>query len=451
MKKLLIIIITTIIFFNINVYAMDNVYTLNKNKDERFNIITESYNNKHEIDGIIAAGNYCEETKSDNDEKIENYQIMVIKYNKDGNVKWTYTYGNTSKDELDYITYSYDEESNIDGYIIVLKNTYDINSTQEDKQSLSTFIKIGLDGKLVWEKSSNLNKKEIITKIIPTYNDESKSDGYIGIGTINNDTAVIARYDKEFNVIWDKEYKNQDYEKTVYTDLTNIYEDGKVIGYVVIRLQTNQSKDKQTDLIRFDKDGNEVKNIDNTLNKYDSVSLQESSNGFIIYGKTSDIKIKKGTSTFYIIKYSTTDTEEWETIGDITLDKDGKVVVNPIVNEDKTISYNLLCTNKSNASTYVVKIDAEGLVKKKLKKITNEYYDIEDFLINNDVIYFVGQIICPEDDNCEYDTNSLFLVSSEDKVIEVKDNQSANIMIFIGVFIIGCITISFLRKRKKMN
>lgn len=451
MKKLLIIIITTIIFFNINVYAMDNVYTLNKNKDERFNIITESYNNKHEIDGIIAAGNYCEETKSDNDEKIENYQIMVIKYNKDGNVKWTYTYGNTSKDELDYITYSYDEESNIDGYIIVLKNTYDINSTQEDKQSLSTFIKIGLDGKLVWEKSSNLNKKEIITKIIPTYNDESKSDGYIGIGTINNDTAVIARYDKEFNVIWDKEYKNQDYEKTVYTDLTNIYEDGKVIGYVVIRLQTNQSKDKQTDLIRFDKDGNEVKNIDNTLNKYDSVSLQESSNGFIIYGKTSEIKIKKGTATFYIIKYSTTDTEEWETIGDITLDKDGKVVVNPIVNEDKTISYNLLCTNKSNASTYVVKIDEEGLVKKKLKKITNEYYDIEDFLINNDVIYFVGQIICPEDDNCEYDTNSLFLVSSEDKVIEVKDNQSANIMIFIGVFIIGCITISFLRKRKKMN
>ena len=455
MKKLLIILITTfILLISENVYAMDSVYSLNKNKDERFKNIINSYNTKHEIDGVIAAGNFCDE-KEDKEEKtkIEDYQIMIVKYNKDGKVKWNYTYGNTSNDELDYITYSYDEESNIDGYIIVLKNTYDINQQQEEKESLSTIIKIGLDGKKVWEKNSNINKKETMKKVIPTYNEEKKVDGYIAIATTTNNSAIIVKYDKEFNIVWDKEYKNQDYEKTTYEDVENIYEEGKVVGYVVVRKQENkiQNKNKQTELIRFDKDGNEVKNIDNTINKYDSVNLQSSNNGFIIYGKTSDLKLKKGSTSFYIIKYSSLDTEEWETIGDVILDDDGKVVVNPIIVEDEIKGYHLLCTNKKDASTYVIRIDADGIIKKKIKKITNEYYDMEDFLIHNDVIYFVGQIICPEDDNCEYDTNSLFLVSDEDKVIEVKDNQSANVLIFIGAFAVGCFGISFMRKRKKMN
>ena len=454
MKKLLLgIILSFILIVNINVYAMDNVYSLNKNKDERFNIITNSYNNKHEIDGIIAAGNYCEEIENEKDEKQNDYQIMVVKYNKNGNVIWNYTYGKTSEDVLDYITYSYDEELNIDGYLIILKNTYDINEPNEEKDSLSTIIKIGLDGKQVWEKNANINKKEKIKKIIPTTNNEAKNDGYVGIGTINDDTALIVKYDRELNVVWAKDFKNQDYEVTSYDDITNIYEDNKVVGYAVIRRQENikQNKNKQTDIIRFDNDGNEIKNIDNTINKYDSVNLQASDNGFIIYGKTSDLKLKKGTTSFYIIKYSSNDTEEWETIGDVLLDKEGKVVVNPIIDENEITGYHLLCTNKKESSTYVIKIDAEGNIKKKIKKITNEYYDIEDFSIYKDVIYFVGQIVCPEDDNCEYDTNSLFLVSDEDKVIEVKDNQSANVLIFITVFIVGCIGISLVRKRKKMN
>ena len=453
MKKLVILVITTIFFMATkNVYAMDNVYSLNKNKDERFIIVENSYNEKHNIDGIVTGGNYRKEIIEENDEQYEDYQIMIVKYNKNGNVIWNYTYGKTSKDELDCLTYSYDEESNVDGYLIVLKNTYDITLPIEEKESFTTVIKIGLDGKQVWEKTSNINKKEKITKLIPTYNDEQKVSGYIGIGTITNegkeDTALIVKYDRELNVIWEKEYKNPDYTVTKYKDIVNIYEENKVIGYAVIRLLTSDNKTKQTDLIRFDIDGNEVKNIDNTLNKYDSVNLQEANDGFIIYGKTSDIKLKKGTTTYFILKYSKEDTEEWETIGDIELDSKGKVVVTPTKNQNRITGYNLLCTNKSNASSHVVKIDEDGTIKRKIKKITNEYYDIEDFLINKDVIYFVGQIVCPEDDNCEYDTNSLFLVSDEDKVIEVEDKQSANILVFISIFIMGCIAIAFYRKRK---
>lgn len=456
MKKVFILIFTALFFIATkDVYAMDNVYSLNKNKDERFVIIENSYNEKHDIDGIVTGGNYRKQEIEVNDEKYDDYQVMIVKYNKNGKVIWNYTYGKTAKDKLDYLTYSYDSDSNVDGYIAILKNTYDIDQPIEDKPSLTTILKIGLDGKLVWEKSSNVNKKERITKIIPTYNNENKTDGYIAIGTITNngieDTAIIIKYDNEFNIVWEKEYKNPDYNKTSYSDIVNIYQDNKVIGYAIIRLQTNEDKTKQTDLIRFNIDGNEEKNIDNTLNKYDSVNLQEANNGFIIYGKTSDIKLKKGTTTFFILKYSNDDTEEWETVGDIDLDSKGKVIVNPERNEEKITGYNLLCTNKENFSSHVVKIDEEGNIKRKIKKITNEYYDIEDFIINKDTIYFVGQIICPENDNCEYDTNSLFLVSDEDKVIEVEDKQSANVLIFICAFIIGCVSIAFYRRKKVMN
>ena len=77
------------------------------------------------------------------------------------------------------------------------------------------------------------------------------------------------------------------------------------------------------------------------------------------------------------------------------------------------------------------------------------YYDIKDFYIKKDRLYFVGQINCPKDDNCEYDANSLFLVSDEDKVIEVEDKDSTSILAVIGFLIL--IPIVILLKKKKNN
>lgn len=457
MKKLILVFISVITFFtcNYNVYATDTVYTINKNKDEKFYFTKDSYNSNGKIDGVVAAGSYLKETIEYNDTKYDDYQIMLVKYNDNGVVKWFYNYGKTSEDHIDYLTYTYDHEGNIDGYLLVLENTYDVNQEIiEEQNSLSTFIKVGLDGKQVFEKQSGINNKEKIKKIIPTYNEDNQVDGYISYGTVTHDgkedSAILIKYDKELNVIWSKEYKNEEYEKTTYLDITNFYENGKVIGYVVIR-EFLSANSKQTDLIKIDKDGNEEKNIDNTLNKYKTVNLEEAENGFVLYGKTEDVKLKKGSMSYYIIKYNTDCVEGWETIGDTELDTNGKIVLYPRKKDNKLEEYIILCTNKTKSSTQVIKLDNEGTIKNKVKKITNEYYDIEDFNINGDILYFIGQIVCPEDDNCEYDTNSLFIVSNEEKVIEVEDNQSANIMIFIGIFILGCIGISFFKKKKRLK
>ena len=99
----------------------------------------------------------------------------------------------------------------------------------------------------------------------------------------------------------------------------------------------------------------------------------------------------------------------------------------------------------------IVKIDLDGNITEKIKKIKNEYYDINSFNNRDRTIYFVGQINCPEDDNCDYDSNSLFLISDEDKVIEVESDTNTNIIVFcIGVVALAAIIV-LIKQRKKID
>ena len=104
--------------------------------------------------------------------------------------------------------------------------------------------------------------------------------------------------------------------------------------------------------------------------------------------------------------------------------------------------------NRKGSNTEVIKIDLDGTINKKIKKINNEYYDINNFYFKDDIIYLIGQINCPKDDTCEYDNNSLFLVSDEDKVIEVKENDSKTILIVITISLLLLIGGVYLKKRK---
>ena len=43
--------------------------------------------------------------------------------------------------------------------------------------------------------------------------------------------------------------------------------------------------------------------------------------GFILYGITKEVKLKKGEASYYIIKYNNEGTIEWESIGDIPVNQ----------------------------------------------------------------------------------------------------------------------------------
>lgn len=453
MKKLYLIIICigVILTHNYIVYAKDTVFSVNKYKDEKFSFIINSYNKKGKIDGTVVAGTYLKEIIDYENDKHDDYQILLVKYDKSGGVLWSFSYGKNSKDQINSFDYTYDELGNIDGYLLVIPETYNLNEENKEKHSMTMFLKISLDGKLIWEKSSSINENELLNKMIPTYDENKMFNGYISVGNSKSDdnitTGIIAKYDRECNLIWSKEDEKDEYKSIDYIDITNVYNNRQVEGYVVISKQIDYDNKTKVNLIKYNQEGNQIKTIDNLLEKYESYYLEKSDNGYILFGATTEVKLKKGEASYYIINYNQNDEEEWEIFGDVSIDTNEKIKLFSVEKNNEIKKYFLLYVNNIDSSEEVIKIDSEGSVNEKIKKINNEYYTISNFLVNNKTLYFVGQIKCPKDDSCDYNNNSLFLISDEDKVIEVKDKDSKNIIVILIVIIIISAGIIIKQKR----
>lgn len=453
MKKvrMFITIIITIFICSYNVNAKDTLYSINKYKEENFDFITSSYNKKGNIDGQIVAGSYLEE-KDDSEKQTDN-QIILIKYNQDGKKIWDFSYGKNSSDTIDYLTYTYDNEGKISGYLVAMKasteTTEETNDTDNQAEK-GIFLNIDLSGKLVWEKDAQISSYVRINKIIPTYNDNQEFDGYIAIATYKNSTSLsnasIIRYDKNYNIVWNKRHSAAKDKEVYYSDLINIYEENKVVGYAVIENET-QEAETNSKLLKFTKTGESQVLID-TLEKYESYNLKETKNGYIIFGLTKDVKVKNGDYSYYLLNYDSKNNELWETVGETPVSNKGTIKLLSDTPKQETVEYLLMYQNAADESIEVIKFDQDGVFESKIKKISNDYYTINDFQAHKDVLYFIGHISCPEDDSCNYKTNSLFLVSTEDKVIEVKDNDSKRIL-FSVIIIICLIGIAIIFKNKR--
>lgn len=447
MKKIFMLMLLCFASSFINVLAKDNVFSINKYSEESFDFIMPSYNQKQKEDGFIAAGYYLKEKQEVDNEFYLDYQANVVKYKTNGEIIWTFSYGKTKEDKVTSINYSYDENNKIDGYLISVDKTYDINKSEEeiteDEREQTTLIKINLDGKTVYEKDISLREKEKIKKIVPIELNDNVTDGYLAIAEKkdnNNFISYLIRLDKDLNITWSKNEEN-----TEYLDIISTKENNTEKGYIGIKKNTQTSKKS---LIQLDAKGNEIETIKVDINKYIEVKLGRTKSGYILYGITPEVKLKKGSYSYFIKLFDINNAENWEIIGDIPVSKNKNILYR---NEEKTnqSNYYFYYGNSSDNSLEVIKVNEEGIIEKKVKKIMTNYYDIKDFYIKKDKLYFVGQINCPEDDNCEYDANSLFLVSDEDKVIEVEDKDSTSILVVIGLLIL--IPILILLKKKKYN
>ena len=428
MKKNFILILIYFMLSFINVSAKDNVFSINKYNEESFDFIIASYNQKQKVDGFITAGYYLKEKQEVDNKFYLDYQANLVKYKTNGEIVWTFSYGKTKEDKVSSINYSYDENNKIDGYLISLDKTYDIN--------------ISLDGKTVYEKDITIKEKEKIKKIVPIELNENVIDGYLAIAEKkdNSITSYLIRLDKDLNIRWSKKEEN-----TEYLDIISLKENNTEKGYIGIKKNTQTSI---KNLIKLDSEGNEIETIKGDINKYMEAKLGRTKNGFVLYGITPEVKLKKGSYSYFIKLFDINNTENWEIIGDVPVSINKNILYR---NEEKPnqSNYYFYYGNSSDNSLEVIKVNEEGTIEKKVKKIMTNYYDIKDFYIKKDRLFFVGQINCPEDDNCEYDANSLFLVSDEDKVIEVEDKDSTSILVVIGLLIL--IPILILLKKKKYN
>ena len=442
MKKnvaIIISIISILFIYNPDVYAKDSIFSLNKYNYEELNFIEESYNKKGNIDGMVSAGTYLKELVDVDDKEYEDYQVMLIKYNDTGRLEWKYSYGKTIDDRINALSYSYDEKGNIDGYLLVVPKTKNVN---EETNNIPLFIIVDLEGKEKIIKESNLNNTEI-NKII-TFSSSNKKE-YILIGhkdIESKEVGVIAKYDSNLNLIWEKEYNSD--KDTDLVDVTYTQDDNGIVNYIVV-----SNSDDNYKIIKFDDNGNFIKEIKNDFESGDSPHVATSKKGFVLYGITFEVKLKNNkTTSYYLEKYNLNEEKEWETIGNVATIPNSNLLLKEIIKDEKINEYLMMYRN-DDTSIEIVKIDLEGNVIEKIKKIKNDYYEINSFNNKDRTIYFVGQIKCPKDDNCEYDSNSLFLISDEEKVIEVESSNNTNIIVFcIGV--VSLIIISILIKKRKI-
>ena len=422
------------------VNAKETIHSINKYKEEELEYILRSYDNKGNKDGYIAAGSFIK----DLEDKKETTNIMIVKYSPNGKKMWEYNYGKDRIESLYGMAYLYDEEENINGYLIMLSK----ESDQVESVEIPSFIMLNLEGKKLLETESSLPDNIMISKMTPSINEEDQIDGYLISGSKkenNKQIAFIAKYDLNLNQEWIKTYEEE--RNTFIKDLIVIRGENtsRYIGIKEYELENNI----EYQLIRYTKDLEEETMIKNDFEETDNPKLIETDNNYIVYGITNEVKLKNNkTSSYYIIKYKETDEEEWETIGNTPVPLNSKVELREILNKDNSLKeYVFMYTNDNDESIEVVRVNLDGIVENKIKKITNNYYDINSYILDNNTLYFVGQINCPEDDNCDYDKNSLFLISNEERIIEVRGKDSRNIMLVLGGLILGTFFIGLFKKR----
>ena len=433
MKKVFMVIICIIILFlGFDVYAKDDVFTLNKYDEEEYNYILKDKNN------FVVAGTYLKETIKDDNDEHDDVQVMLVKYNKHHNIVWKYSYGSTIRDNLFSLNYYYDSNMNLGGYLLTVNKTANYNDY--DYFVRPYFIVVDENGKNIKEVDAGINGYNV-NYVINTTDDQGIIDGYLVVGE-NNDNSIIAKYDLELNQLWVNTFKMDGYDSSFIREIGEYK--NNYIGIIY-------TSDNKYVLVKINQDGSFNKIIKNDFEDNDIPHLLVNYDNYLLYGYTSEVKLnKKNTSSYYIVKYNELDEVVWETIGDTSVYIDNSIQLNNSIKNNELIGYTIMYSNGNDKSIEVVNINSDGTIGSKIKKIKNTYYKINDYYVDKNIIYFVGQINCPEDDNCDYDASCLLLVSDENKVIEVKDNDSKVILIGVTIFII-CIYLVLFYVKKRRN
>ena len=206
-------------------------------------VIGTTYSN--DIDGITKTG--------------EEYNAMIFKYDKDGNLLWKKSYGGsrytsfydfelTSLDEIVAVGYTYSKD--IDGLVV-------------KGETAAIVVKYDKDGNLLWQKSFGGSKSEIFDDILLTKNDEIIAMGSVyssdieGVENHGSQDALIVKYDKDGNILWQNSFGGSQrdfFDEIVLTDNEELIVRGATLSTDIKDFTTNGNYDAI--LLKYDKDGN---------------------------------------------------------------------------------------------------------------------------------------------------------------------------------------------------
>ena len=234
---------------------------------------------------------------------------IIVKYDKDGNLLWQKSWGGNLRDGFSEILQTQDGGFIVSGY----SQSTDIEELPNKGESDAIIIKYDKDGNVLWQKSWGGKSWEKFYDILETQEGGfvvcaySLSTDIEGIENKGYEDAIIVKYDKDGNMLWQKSWGgngDDDFNGILQT------QDG---GFIVCAysLSTNiegiENKGYEDAIIvKYDKDGNMLWQNSwggNNEEEFTGI-LQTQDGGYIVYGASGSTDIEgKGSGDAIIVKY----------------------------------------------------------------------------------------------------------------------------------------------------
>ena len=260
MKKICFIILTLMLFcpFMINAEELEIEWERSwggDSKDEfTSSLVTEDgeiivvgYTTSPEIDGLKYNGGY--------------YAAVIVKYDKDGNMLWQKNWGGNGND------YFYEAIETSNGEIIVAgsSKSTDIEGLPNKGKNDAIIVKYDKDGNILWQKRWGGNKDDYFYNILQItegefvavgYSYSTDIDGLPNKGVYGSNDAIIVKYDKDGNMLWQMNWggNGSDYfNNIIETNDDNLVAIG---GFRSTNIEGLLNKGEvDAVIVKFDKDG----------------------------------------------------------------------------------------------------------------------------------------------------------------------------------------------------
>ena len=279
------------------------------NNDDYFESIIETQ------DGYVVVG-YTESSDIEGLTNKGDSDAIIIKYDKNGNIIWQKNYGGSDSDHFNSIIETQD------GYIVIGESdSTSIEGLTNKGDSDAIIVKYDKNGNIMWQNNYGGNDYDNFKSIIET------QDGYVVVGrTFSNDIegltyplnyeAIIIKYDKNGNIIWQRGYEGNvdSFISIIETQDGYVVVGGTLSSYIE---GSDFTGDDNAIIIKYDKNGNILWQKIYGGKYYDNfVSIIETQDGYVVVGETESTDIEgltyKGVHDAIIIKYDKNGNIVWQ-------------------------------------------------------------------------------------------------------------------------------------------
>ena len=208
--------------------------------------------------------------------------VPFLVHGEDLELKWEHNYGGSGYEWFNTLNYSYDENGNIDGYLVTGESeSKDILGLEnEEREYTGLFIKYDFNGRIIWQKAiDELYPNSYAKYLIYKYDKNNKVSGYVVLFTYYSDDQTYSNVDQRVVVV-DFDLKGNIINQKVFSGIRDnmleiypYFENNIHKGYYITQRYKNPNSTSYldeliTDVSLYDLNLNYVRNVSNQIGKY---------------------------------------------------------------------------------------------------------------------------------------------------------------------------------------